>query len=130
MWPRISSQAATLLSDSHLWQRFLKGLHGQHQRSRSAPVIVPEGENRKPGKIILSRPKTAAKNNLLATSPLTPHSLGADSHHQVGVVDDGRVFRKLLVGDDFLVEALCKGRENADSVVQPLNTLAGAASAA
>lgn len=30
---------------SYLWQRFLKGLHSQHKWSRSAPIIVPEGEN-------------------------------------------------------------------------------------
>lgn len=39
--------------------------------------------------------------------------LGADSHDEVGVVDDGGVLRKLLVGDDFLVELLCKGQTRA-----------------
>lgn len=34
--------------------------------------------------------------------------LGANFHDQVGVVDDGGVFRKLLVCDDLLVELICK----------------------
>lgn len=45
--PAHSSSSKCLLGESisHLWQRFLKSLHSQHERSRSAPVIVPEGEN-------------------------------------------------------------------------------------
>lgn len=39
--------------------------------------------------------------------------LGADSHDEVGVVDDGGVFHELLVGDDFLMELLCKGQTHA-----------------
>lgn len=33
------------LSVSYLWQRFLEGLHSQHERSCSAPIIVPEEDD-------------------------------------------------------------------------------------
>lgn len=35
-----------LLRRSYLWQRLLIDLHGQHDRSRCAPVVVPTKDKR------------------------------------------------------------------------------------
>lgn len=44
--------------------------------------------------------------------------LGADPHDQVGVIDDGRVFCKLLVRDDLLVKLLCNNTQGVLGYVQ------------